>query len=424
MTAGLIAALGLHRAWDRHAAGGRLDGAADGLSAAAASGHRPRLRAVIVDGGTGPRTAPGSVASAPANPTPHPLTGCPRLRPCEGKGDQVLGVPLPARLFFAAAGSARRVGSGPAAAGGAPVTSHKHLKDAVRARMARTGERYTTAHRHLTGAASARPAGVVPGYPAFGGGRHHDSALLAHVLEAAGVTAAHDGQPLDEPMVAGLAGGIGFMYFSFSYAGHAADDDDRAADPPAAVPRRRPGAGGHRRTASRETTSAAKAARELDAALDAGGTPDLHRRPRRRWATRSGPTCFAGAEPYDVAVVGRRGTALLLDDDRAWSRSRSAPTSSPPRAPPTARAGTAWSSWSRPPRAGRPRAGDPGVPRRHRARPHRGRHAGQLRRQLRPPRPGEVGGPRSATAARPRGGAGCSTAAPRSATPCAGCTTA
>ena len=101
------------------------------------------------------------------------------------------------------------------------MTSQKHLKSAVRARMARTGERYTTARRHLTGEHVAQPRpGVVPGYRRFGGGRHHDSALLTHVLEAAGVTAAHDGRPLDEPMVTGLAGGIGFMYFSFSYAGH------------------------------------------------------------------------------------------------------------------------------------------------------------------------------------------------------------
>src|SRR3712207_9142319 len=105
-----------------------------------------------------------------------------------------------------------RVGSGPVAAEGVPVTSQKHLKAAVRARMSRTGEHYTTAHRHLT----ARLADGAPGYRVYGGGQHHDSALLTHVLEAAGVTAAHDGRPLDEPVVTGLAGGIGFMYFTRS----------------------------------------------------------------------------------------------------------------------------------------------------------------------------------------------------------------
>ena len=192
------------------------------------------------------------------------------------------------------------------------MTSQKHLKAAVRARMVRTGERYTTARRHVAGEPSA--ASPVPGYPAFGGGRHHDSALLAHVLEAAGITAAHDGQPLDEPMTTGLAGGIGFMYFSFSYEGH--------LPTMTIVPRIHPrpfisGALERAGIAHRisETTSAAKAARELDAALDTGAAPvctvDRAGMRHQAWAD-----VFAGAAPYDVAVAGRRGTTLLLDDDR------------------------------------------------------------------------------------------------------------
>ena len=194
------------------------------------------------------------------------------------------------------------------------MTTHKHLKDAVRARMARTGERYTTAHRHLTGAASTpAPSGTGAGYPAFGGGRHHDSALLTHVLAAAGVTAAHDGAPLDEPMVAGLAGGIGFMYFTFSYAGE--------LPTMTIVPRIHPRpflAGALERAgiahSGSETTSAAKAARELDAALAAGRTPictvDLAALPHHTWADT-----MPGAAPYDVAVVGRRDGMVLLDDE-------------------------------------------------------------------------------------------------------------
>lgn len=189
------------------------------------------------------------------------------------------------------------------------MTSHKHLKAAVRARMARTGERYTTARHHLAGDATP-----LPGHPAYGGGRHHDSALLAHVLEAAGVRAAHDGQPLDESVVAGLAGGIGFMYFSFSYAGH--------LPTMTIVPRihPRPFIGGALERAGighrvSETTSAAKASRELDAALDAGATPvctvDRASLGHQVWAD-----VLSGADPYDVAVTGRRGAALLIDDDR------------------------------------------------------------------------------------------------------------
>jgi hypothetical protein len=194
------------------------------------------------------------------------------------------------------------------------MTRQKHLKDAVRARMARTGERYTTAHRHLTGAITPqqRP-GVPAGYATFGGGRHHDSALLTNVLAAAGVVAEHDGAPLDEPTVAGLAGGVGFMYFSFSYAGE--------LPTMTVVPRIHPrpfiaGALERAGIAHRvvETSSAAKAARDLDAALAAGRTPvctvDRAALPHQAWADR-----FPGAEPYDVGVVGRHADHYLLDDE-------------------------------------------------------------------------------------------------------------
>jgi hypothetical protein len=63
-----------------------------------------------------------------------------------------------------------------------------------------------------------------------------------------------------------------------------------------------------------ETTSAAKAARDLDAALSAGRTPictvDRAALAHQAWADR-----FPGADPYDVAVVGRRNDLLLLDDE-------------------------------------------------------------------------------------------------------------
>ena len=193
------------------------------------------------------------------------------------------------------------------------MTSQKHLKAAVRARMARTGERYTTARRHLTG--EHRPhADVVPGYRTFGGGRHHDSALLTHVLEAAGVTSAHDGLPLDEPVVAGLAGGVGFMYFSFSYAG--------APSTMTIVPRihPRPFLQGALERAGiphrvEQTTSAAKAARGLDAVL-ADGRPAICTLVRSALGSADCVDPFAGADPYEVAVVGRRGDAVLLDDER------------------------------------------------------------------------------------------------------------
>jgi Domain of unknown function (DUF4872)/Butirosin biosynthesis protein H, N-terminal len=197
------------------------------------------------------------------------------------------------------------------------MTSHKHLKSAVRARMARTGERYTTARRHLVGTTPPLRPGVLPGYTTLGGGRHHDSGLLTHVLAAAGVVAAHDGEPLDEPMVAGLAGGVGFMYFSFSYAGQV----PTMTIVPRIHPRPfLPGALERSGIAHRlvETSSAAKAARDLDAVLAAGRAPICTvDRPALGYHPEYAE--YAGYDAYDVAVVGRRGDSrgdrVLLDDE-------------------------------------------------------------------------------------------------------------
>ena len=124
------------------------------------------------------------------------------------------------------------------------MTVRQSFKRLVRARMSRTGESYTTARRHVLAAASAEAVatatypGLLPGYRAFGGGQHHASAALAHALDAVGVRAPHTGAPYTEAMVAGLAGGIGFMYAVFDVRRRAAHDDDRRPAPPRAV---RPG---------------------------------------------------------------------------------------------------------------------------------------------------------------------------------------
>jgi Domain of unknown function (DUF4872)/Butirosin biosynthesis protein H, N-terminal len=85
------------------------------------------------------------------------------------------------------------------------MTEHKHRKQRVRDRMARTGETYSTARRHVV-------AGPI-------GGRHHESTLLARLLAGSGYRAPHTGQPYTEAMACGLGGGIGFMYALFAYRG-------------------------------------------------------------------------------------------------------------------------------------------------------------------------------------------------------------
>lgn len=94
------------------------------------------------------------------------------------------------------------------------MTSHKHLKQLVRARMSRTGERYAAARRQIlaqaeltrTGPASAHLPGNVPATTAL-------RVLLRH----AKVTGA-GGQPLSEALTLVLAGGIGAGTFAFYYA--------------------------------------------------------------------------------------------------------------------------------------------------------------------------------------------------------------
>jgi hypothetical protein len=88
------------------------------------------------------------------------------------------------------------------------MPTDKDFKRLVRARMGRTGEAYTTARAHL------RPD---PGRPGPLRGRHPDTAALARLLAALGVTDPGTGQPLTEAMALGVAGGIGFAYFVFEY---------------------------------------------------------------------------------------------------------------------------------------------------------------------------------------------------------------
>ncbi len=95
------------------------------------------------------------------------------------------------------------------------MTAQKHLKQLIRARMQKTGERYATARRHLIGnfqTNNTDPAtrwhlpGNVPGTTA-----------LRILLTQHGVRAPHTGEPFSEAMLFGLAGGLGIGVFAFYY---------------------------------------------------------------------------------------------------------------------------------------------------------------------------------------------------------------
>jgi Domain of unknown function (DUF4872)/Butirosin biosynthesis protein H, N-terminal len=98
------------------------------------------------------------------------------------------------------------------------MTQHKHLKQHIRARMEKTGERYTTARRHVIGNLSL-PFAEIP-YPSA---RWHvpgnipATTALRILLTNAGIQAPHTQQPFSEAMLFGIAGGIGIGVFSFYY---------------------------------------------------------------------------------------------------------------------------------------------------------------------------------------------------------------
>ncbi|MFW3171055.1 BtrH N-terminal domain-containing protein [Geodermatophilus sp. CPCC 206100] len=101
------------------------------------------------------------------------------------------------------------------------MTTAKHLKARVRARMARTGERYAVARAHVVGAGAGDPHPVVDAGWHLRGGTDPDAAALANVLAHRGVTGP-DG-PLTEPLLLVVGGGLGAGYILWEFA----HDDSR-----------------------------------------------------------------------------------------------------------------------------------------------------------------------------------------------------
>jgi hypothetical protein len=93
------------------------------------------------------------------------------------------------------------------------MTAHKHLKERIRARMARTGESYTTARRHVLN-------DLPPAEYLLLGGVHPDTHAIAGVLANRGLLAPHTGQPLSEAMVLGAGGGLGAGYILWEFKAH------------------------------------------------------------------------------------------------------------------------------------------------------------------------------------------------------------
>lgn len=106
------------------------------------------------------------------------------------------------------------------------MTTDKAFKRVVRARMAKTGERYAAARRTLieaarsgngpgTAAASAGPA--TPSGYRMRGGLHPETATLANVLANQGVVSGLTGEPLTEAAILGIGGGLGAGYILWQF---------------------------------------------------------------------------------------------------------------------------------------------------------------------------------------------------------------
>jgi hypothetical protein len=201
------------------------------------------------------------------------------------------------------------------------MTKQQSFKERVRARMAKTGERYTTSRAQILGTLAGESPHEV-GHP-FRPGLCRDTAAVANVLAAAGVGLAPGGASVDEVLLTGLCGGTGFLYMVFEYEGWPPLPSvlmrfDTAADRFALDGLRRLGLG----LEVSETSSAAKAERALDAALEAGhaalcvvggGVPE----------EGAPPDPVAGMAPMIVAVTAREGDEYVLDSGQGRPERRS-----------------------------------------------------------------------------------------------------
>ena len=103
------------------------------------------------------------------------------------------------------------------------MTTDKAFKRVVRARMAKTGERYAAARRTLVEGAMdghhAEPTAdaTTPSGYRMRGGLHPETATLANVLANQGVISGVTGEPLTEAAVLGIGGGLGAGYILWEF---------------------------------------------------------------------------------------------------------------------------------------------------------------------------------------------------------------
>ncbi|MFD2118917.1 BtrH N-terminal domain-containing protein [Streptomyces cirratus] len=165
-------------------------------------------------------------------------------------------------------------------------------------------------------------------YEEFGTGRHRESSLIRHAL----------GNSHDEALVAGLAGGIGFMYFVFEY----------PERPPIAtiVAQAHPEpwvqvALGRLHVPYDATRSTKPRWGRVRAALDEG-QPVFCVVDRSSLPWHEAAVPMPGADAYTVVIAGTRATTSSSRTGPRRPTGSTARSSEPPGAP-TPRAATSWS---------------------------------------------------------------------------------
>jgi hypothetical protein len=215
------------------------------------------------------------------------------------------------------------------------MTTDKAFKRVVRARIARTGERYAAARRALVeGAAEGRHAdptsdAATPSGYRMRGGLQPETAALANVLANQGVVSGLTGEPLTEAAILGIGGGLGAGYILWEFRKHGAPVltigfRNHWQYPPI------PGWAG--KTLDRlgiefdlHETGGAKGAREaLDAHVDAG-VPVIALVDLQAIGTWGQPETLSGVDGLVVVVFGRDPDGSYLVDERGRNPFRVSP---------------------------------------------------------------------------------------------------
>jgi hypothetical protein len=214
------------------------------------------------------------------------------------------------------------------------MTTDKAFKRVVRARMARTGERYAAARRSLMATATADDAPapstetVVAGTGyRLRGGLHPETASLANVLANQGVISGLTGRPLTEATILGIGGGLGAGYILWEFKSRVSailtlGFRNRWQYPSAWTDR----------TLGRlgidpdvhETGGAVGARKALGARLDAG-SPVIASVDLQTLGTWGLPEALSGTFGHMLVIVGRGSDGTYLVDDRGRAPFRISP---------------------------------------------------------------------------------------------------